>query len=118
MHTVSSLSTPSPSSSTSSPIRRIVLGAAAALGVHTRRATPAAPVPAPAAPALDDVDGGELTTRLTRLHDDHVERVNAAVGEGREDLLQALSDSYVEQAMALMTTAGLPPARAAQQQAA
>jgi hypothetical protein len=112
---VTHLSSPSPSPS---PLRRIVLGAAAALGAHTRSATPDVPAPALTAPALDAVDGGELTARLTRLHDDHVERVNAAVGEGREDLVQELSDSYVEQAMALMTTAGLPPARAAQQLAA
>jgi len=105
-------------SSTSSPISRILLGAATALGLHTRTATTDATAPSLQAPALDAVDGGELTVRLTRLHDDHVERVNAAVGEGREDLLQELSDSYVEQAMALMTAAGLPPARAAQQLAA
>lgn len=109
---------PLSSTSPSSPVRRIVLGAAAALGVHSRSATPAAPAPAPTAPAPDAVDGGELSARLTRLHDDHVERVNAAVGEGREDMLQELSDSYVEQAMTLMTTAGLPPARAAEQLAA
>ena len=109
----------SSSSPSSSPLRRIVLGAAAALGVHTRSATSDAPaVTARALEGVDGIGGGELTARLTRLHDDHVERVNAAVGEGREDLVQGLSDSYVEQAMALMTTAGLPPARAAQQLAA
>jgi hypothetical protein len=105
----------SPSSATTSPIRRIVLGAAAALGLHTSSTAPGTPAAAPTAPELD---GGELTARLAQLHDDHVERVNAAVGEGREDLLQELSDSYVEQAMTLMTAAGLPPARAAHQLAA
>ena len=105
----------SPSSATSSPVRRVLLGAATALGLHTRTAAPATPTDLPT-----DVepDGGELTVRLARLHDEHVERVNAAVGEGREDLLQELSDSYVEQSMALMTAAGLPPARAAHQLAA
>jgi hypothetical protein len=96
------------------------LGAAAALGLRSPRTPAPALLSGPPSPssepvALDVVDDGELTTRLARLHEDHVEQANSAVGEGRDDLLQELSDSYLEQAMALMTGAGLPPARAAQQ---
>ena len=113
---MTSLRSLSPASSRRHPVRRL----AAALGLSTARTstTGTAPV-APAGTAARYVPGDdELTARLARLHDEHVEQVNAAVGEGREDLLQELSDSYVEQAMALMTDAGLPPVRAAEQLAA
>jgi hypothetical protein len=100
----------SPLSPTGSPVRRLLAGAAAALGIRT--AAPAPTLPALPAPGAADADV-ELTAQLRQLHDDHVERANAAVAEGREDLLQELSDSYVEQAMALMTGAGTPPVRTA-----
>jgi len=115
---VTSLSPLSPSASTGSPVRRLFLGAASALGL--RAATPATAPSAdlsavPAAAALDVVADGELTAQLARLHDEHVEQANAAVAEGREDLLQEISDSYVEQAMSVMTGAGIPPVRTAHQ---
>jgi hypothetical protein len=115
---MTSLSPLSPSSSTGSPVRRFLLGAAAALGLGTSTpaTVPTSALPAvPAAGPLDAVADGELTAQLARLHDEHVEQANAAVAEGREDLLQEISDSYVEQAMSLMTGAGMPPVRTAHQ---
>jgi hypothetical protein len=50
----------------------------------------------------DDV----LTLRLRRLHDMHVEKVNQAVDEGREDLVRELSDAYADQALRAITAAG------------
>jgi hypothetical protein len=45
--------------------------------------------------------------QLQALHDTYVWEVNAAVGEGRLDLVWRLSDAYLDEAMALMT-AGAP----------
>jgi hypothetical protein len=113
---VTHISPLSPSSSTGSPVRRFFLGAASALGLHTSTAMAPAALPAfPTTAPRDGVDDGELTAQLVRLHDDHVERANSAVAEGREDLLPEISDSYVGQAMALMTSAGFPPVGAAHQ---
>ena len=112
------LSPLSPSSATSSPVRRFFLGAAAALGLRTVAPATASAADLsvfPTADALDVVADGELTAQLARLHDEHVELANEAVAEGRDDLLQGISDSYVEQAMALMTGAGIPPLRTAHQ---
>ena len=108
---------PLSSSSTGSPVRRLLAGAAAALGLRASSPAPATPplTAVPPTAALDAVGDGELTVQLARLHDDHVERANAAVGEGREDLLPEISDSYVEQAMALMSGAGATPVRTAHQ---
>jgi hypothetical protein len=47
----------------------------------------------------------DLTTRLRELHDDYVWRVNAAVAEGRDDLVQQLSDDYLDEATEMMTEA-------------
>jgi hypothetical protein len=41
--------------------------------------------------------------RLRELHEDYVWKVNAAIGEGREDLVWRLVDDYTEQALRLMT---------------
>jgi hypothetical protein len=49
-------------------------------------------------PAHEGVDG-----RLRELHDVYVWEVNAAVGEGREDLIQRLVDEYFDEAMHLMS---------------
>ncbi len=95
------------------PVRRLAL----ALGLHPADTSDTATRPTSGAD-LPLAGGDELTTRLARLHDEHVERANAAVAEGRDDLLQELSDSYVEEAMTLLTAAGMPPARAAEQLAA
>jgi hypothetical protein len=110
---VTHLSPLSPSAPTDSPARRLLQGAAAALGFRTSR--PATAPALPTATTLDGVHEAELTAQLARLHDAHVERANAAVDEGREDLLPGISDSYVEQAMALMTGAGTAPVRTAHQ---
>lgn len=107
---------PLSSASASSPARRLLIGAAAALGLRPSPATASAPLPAfPSTTTLDVVGDGELTAQLARLHDDHVEQANAAVSEGREDLLPQISDSYVEQSMALMSGAGAAPDRTAHQ---
>jgi hypothetical protein len=44
----------------------------------------------------------EQTVRLHELHDDYVWKVNAAVAEGREDLIRRLSDEYVEEAVGIL----------------
>jgi hypothetical protein len=54
-----------------------------------------------------------LTADLRRLYADHVEQLNLALAEGREDLARELSDAYPDRALALLTDAGLPPARSA-----
>jgi hypothetical protein len=48
-------------------------------------------------PAHEGVDG-----RLRDLHDRYVWEVNAAIGEGREDLVQHLVDDYFDEAIQLM----------------
>jgi hypothetical protein len=63
-------------------------------------------VTTPVSPA--DVPSEDLTERLRRLHDDHVEKVNMALGEDRDDLVQDLSDSYMDQALRLITAGGRP----------
>src|SRR5438094_3903532 len=47
-------------------------------------------------------DREELDARLRALHDDYAWKVNAAVAEGREDLIRRLSDEYVEEAAHLL----------------
>jgi flagellar motor component MotA len=55
--------------------------------------------------AADDASStpDELTQLLRRLYDDHVEQVNMALSEDREDLAQQLSDDYIDQALRLIT---------------
>jgi hypothetical protein len=43
------------------------------------------------------------TRRLRDLHEDYVWRVNAAVGEGRDDLVWKLADEYLIKAMQAMS---------------
>jgi hypothetical protein len=45
--------------------------------------------------------------QLARLHEFYVWQVNAAVGEGRMDLVEELANQYTEDALELMT-AGSP----------
>ena len=42
------------------------------------------------------------TERLRELHEDYAWQVNAAIGEGREDLIARLSDDYLRKAMQMM----------------
>ena len=42
---------------------------------------------------------GDETARLSDLHDAYIWEVNAAIGEGREDLLAALEEDYLAEAM-------------------
>ena len=44
----------------------------------------------------------QQTARLRALHDDCVWKVNAAVAEGREDLIRMLSEEYLEQALRIL----------------
>ncbi len=46
--------------------------------------------------------------QLRELHDDYAWAVNAAVGEGRLDLVQELADDYVDQALTLLTGGDSP----------
>jgi hypothetical protein len=89
----------------------VTLGTAAVL---CRRAGHGSPRPAPSrlrtAPltslAAGPVEPEDLTARLRQLHDDHVEQVNMALAEDREDLVQELSDNYMDESLALITAAG------------
>ena len=45
------------------------------------------------------------TQRLRELHEYYVWQVNAAVAEGRDDLVAELADQYLEDAMAELTAA-------------
>lgn len=51
---------------------------------------------------------GDETARLRELHDEYVWQVNAAIGEGREDIVWRLVDQYLDEAMREMT-AGFGP---------
>lgn len=42
--------------------------------------------------------------RLERLHDEYVWEVNAAIGEGREDLAWRLADEYFHRAVRMLLT--------------
>jgi hypothetical protein len=53
-------------------------------------------------PVQDDT-GDMSTDRLRELHDEYAWEVNAAISEGREDLVWRLVDDYVEAAMREMT---------------
>lgn len=82
-----------------------VLGVAAVLVLRAQWAAAAPPasrstVSPPAAPAAPD--GDTVTAELRRLHEVHVEKVNLALDEGREDLARELADSYTDQALALL----------------
>lgn len=57
--------------------------------------------PAPLAPP----PGTDLPARLRRLHDEHLERVNAALDEGRTDVAAELSDAYMDEALRAITEA-------------
>jgi hypothetical protein len=48
--------------------------------------------------AHDGADG-----RLRDLHDEYVWEVNAAIGEGREDLVRRLVDDHLHKAMQVMS---------------
>ena len=52
----------------------------------------------------------ELTERLRALHAAHVEEVNTALAEGREDLVRESSDRYTDAALVLLTSAQHPAA--------
>ena len=63
----------------------------------------------PATSGLVSVEGKDMGDKeqLQELHDAYVWEVNAAVGEGRPDLVWQLADAYLDQALELMT-AGMP----------
>jgi hypothetical protein len=92
----------------------IALGAATLVARRGRRASArwdrGHAATTPASPTADDefVTPDELTERLRKLYEDHVEQVNMALGEDREDLVQDLSDSYVDQALRLITAGARP----------
>lgn len=48
------------------------------------------------------------TDLLRELHDAYVWKVNAAVGEGRMDLVWQFADEYADEALQLMTTLQAP----------
>ena len=55
-------------------------------------------------PVHPDALGADLLTESLRaLHDDYVEMINMALGEGRDDSVQQLSDRYADEALALLT---------------
>jgi hypothetical protein len=65
------------------------------------------PTMAPAAD-VDPLSQIELTERLRQLYDEHVEQLNMALAEDRLDLVQELSDSYMDQALRLITAGASP----------
>jgi len=85
---------------------------AAVLASHPGSPAPAAadrPTPRRLVPDVGPVDPQDLTARLRRLHDAHVEQVNMALAENREDLVQELSDSYMDESLALISAADRSP---------
>jgi hypothetical protein len=48
------------------------------------------------------------TARLRELHEDFAWKVNAAVAEGREDLIDSLCAEYAEQALRILTEEPAP----------
>ena len=67
--------------------------------------------PGPAAPGPEvALSGHELTERLRAMHDAHVEEVNLALAEGREDLVRESSDRYTDAALVLLTSPPHPAA--------
>ncbi len=65
--------------------------------------------PVPAAPVVV-LSEEEITDRLRARHDAHVEEVNMALAEGREDLVHESSDRYTDEALVLLTSAQHPAA--------
>jgi len=64
-----------------------------------------------AVPSPDGPFGGEPVVdreELARLHETYVWHVNAAVGEGRMDLVERLADEYLEEALGLLTDGDAP----------
>jgi hypothetical protein len=49
--------------------------------------------------------GEQVHRRLVALHDEYVAAVNAAVAEGREDLVDHLAEEYPDEALRIMTEA-------------
>ena len=47
------------------------------------------------------------TARLRELHEDYAWKVNAAIAEDREDLIDGLCEEYADEAVRLLT--GAPP---------
>jgi hypothetical protein len=92
------------------------LGTAGLLILHARSAAAAprqeaAVAMRPATASAADVDPLaqiDLTERLRRLYDEHVEQLNMAVAEDRLDLVQELSDGYMDQALRLITAGASP----------
>jgi hypothetical protein len=89
------------------------LSAAGLLALRARRSaaqpglfTPSDPAPVGLVAEPDPFAEAELTERLSRLYDDHVEKLNMALAEDRDDLVQELSDSYMDEALHLMTSGG------------
>jgi hypothetical protein len=94
----------------------IALGAAAVLGRRTRRAaaaaTPAGSVIATGGLSAADtgaVTPDSLNERLRALYDDHVEQLNLALEEGREDLAREVSDGYMDESLRLIAGGGPRP---------
>lgn len=89
-------------------VTAVALVSGVALANRWAAAGPAA-VPAPgttlvpSAPAADELPADALADELRALRDGYVERTNQAVAEGREDLVQELSDEYADRALALIT---------------
>lgn len=68
-------------------------------------------VPAPTEFDADTFAPDDVTERLRSLYDDHVEQLNMAVAEDRYDLVEELSDSYMDEALRLITAGERPLVR-------
>jgi hypothetical protein len=58
----------------------------------------------------DRVPVDDLTAHLQRLQERSADKVTRALDDGHEELAQELSDTYTDEALRAITTAGLPPA--------
>jgi hypothetical protein len=85
----------------------LALGVASAQVMRAQWHAAVPPEPRPVTrPAREDrPSDDELAVRLRELHASHVEKVNLALDEGREDLARELADAYADQALALLTRA-------------
>jgi hypothetical protein len=48
----------------------------------------------------------DVATTLSELHDEYAEKVNLAVSEGGNDLIQALSDAFTDAELIALLDAG------------
>jgi len=86
----------------------LTTSALSAAGLLALRADRVAETPARTTADVDPLTPTDVTECLRRLYDDHVEQINMALAEDRDDLVQELSDSYMDQSLRLITAGERP----------